>query len=123
MSKSRSNSLQNKRRKPSRDTVVNWGALLSLIANELDICIRELRERRCGILEVRQEYFTSDMSFDEPSDKGLRTLATVLGGLENGIGCVMRRFDQFRAKLFQKLATDAISDGKEEFEYFDLDSE
>ena len=55
MSKSRGNTFQSKCRKPSRDTLVDWGALLSLIANELDVCMKELRERRRGILEVRQE--------------------------------------------------------------------
>ena len=85
--------------------------------------MKELRERRRGILEVRQEYFPSDKPFEEPSDKGLESLASELGGLEHGIGCVVRRFDQFRAKLFQDVANDAIRDRKETYPYFDLDLE
>jgi hypothetical protein len=121
MSKSRSNSLQNKCLKPSRDTIVDWDSLLGLIANELDVCIREPRERRRRILEVRQDLFPSDKPFKAPSDKGLKSLASELGGLEHGIGRVVLRFDQFRAKLFQDVANDTLRDRNEEFLGFDFD--
>jgi hypothetical protein len=123
MSKSRHNTLQNKCRIPTRDTIVDCDSLLGLIANELDVCIRELRERRRGILEVRQELFPSDKPFEAPSDKGLKSLSSELGGLEHGIGRVVLRFDQFRAKLFQDVANDTLRDRKEAYPYFDLDSE
>ena len=123
MSKSRGNTFQSKCRKPSRDTLVDWGALLSLIANKLDVCMKELRERRRGILEVRQEYFPSDKPFEEPSDKGVKSLASELGCLEHRIKCVVHRFDQFRARLFQDVANDAIRNRKEASPYFDLDLE
>jgi hypothetical protein len=74
---------------------------LGLIANELDVCIPELRERRRRILEVRQECFSSDQAFEEISDSGLKSLASELGGLEHGIG-------RYR---------------KEASPYFDLDAE
>jgi hypothetical protein len=62
------------------------GSLLSLIANELDVCMKELKERRRGILELRKEYFPSDMPFEEPTNKGLESLASELGDLEHGNG-------------------------------------
>lgn len=111
-------------RKPSRRVVIDWGSLLSLIGNELDVCIGELRERKRGILQVQKEYFQRH-GFDgsiERNIKGLERLASELGGLDHGMGWVASRFE-FRAKLFQDFANEAIRKSKERLVTSDLDEE
>jgi hypothetical protein len=100
--KAASSNRQNK--KPSRVALADWGSLLSHIANELDGCISALRKRRRGILEVREEYFPFDGFGQTSTTKGLECLASELGGLDHGMGCVVRRLKQFDAKLFWGLA-------------------
>jgi hypothetical protein len=124
MSKSRRNTLKNKCLRSSRDTLVNWGSLLSLIADDLDACISELRARRRRILEVQTGYFVSNKPFEEPTTEGLEDLASALCRLDHGIEYVIGRFGQLRPKAFQDIAGDAIRDRKEACpSYFDPDSE
>ena len=112
MSKSRNN-IGNKSLEPSRDTVVDWDSLLSLIAAELDVCIKKLRGHRRRVLEVRKDYFPGYDPSERPSIKGLENLESALGGLERGIGDVVRRCHQFRAGAFQDIVSEAIRDRKE----------
>ena len=42
---------------PSLDSVIDWNALLSFIASELDLCIWELKLCRKEIIEIQQEAF------------------------------------------------------------------
>jgi hypothetical protein len=102
-----------------RDTLVDWGSLLSVIADDLDACITELRARRRRILEVQTGYFVSNKPFEEPTTEGLENLASALCRLDHGIEYVIGRFGQLRPKAFQHIAGDAIRDRKD----FDLDSE
>jgi hypothetical protein len=81
MSKSRSNSLQNKCQKPSRDKGVDWGAFVKF-ANEFDVCVIELKKCRDGTLKVQRKYSPSDKQCDEPSDMELKSLARELRTLE-----------------------------------------
>jgi hypothetical protein len=113
MSKSRRNLLKSKCLKSPRDTLVNWGSLLSLIADDLDACTTELRERRRRVLEVKARYFGSNKPFEEVTTEGLADLASALDRLDHGIEYVGGRLGRLRAKAFQDLAADAIRDGKE----------
>ena len=74
MSKSRRNTLKNKCLRSSRGTLVDWGSLLSLIADDLDACTAELKARRRRILEIQARYFISHKPFEEPPLRGLRIL-------------------------------------------------
>jgi len=113
MSKSRRNTLKNKRLRSSRVTLVDWGSLLSLIADDLDACTAELKARRRRILEIQARYFISHKPFEEPTVEGLADLASALDRLDHGIEYVVGRLGRLRAKAFQDLAADAIRDGKE----------
>ena len=74
MSKSRRNTLKNKCLRSSRVTLVDWGSLLSLIADDLDACTAELKVRRRRILEIQARYFISHKPFEEPTVEGLADL-------------------------------------------------
>jgi hypothetical protein len=124
MSKSSRNTLKNKCLRSSRVTLVDWGSLLSLIADDLDACITELRARRRRILEVQTGYFVSNRPSEEPTTEGLENLASALSRLHHGIEHVIGRFGQLRPKAFQHIAADAIRDRKEASpSYFDLKPE
>ena len=104
-----SSNLQNK--KPSRVTVVNWGGLLSVIADELEDSITVLRSRECAILKVQQDWFR----LNEPSGlvlfEALEAFTEEIDNLEGTIGYVKNRFDRFKTKSLKDLANDALRDG------------
>jgi len=110
MSKSNNETIETK--EVSRDTLVDWGALLSFIAAELDICVKDLTKRRRRILEVRQAHFPSDKPGEEPTSEGLESLASALGSLEWEKREVVRRFN--KAKAFRDMAKDALHYREEE---------
>jgi hypothetical protein len=102
---------------PSRDVLVDWGVLLSLIADDLDKSIKELKELRHEILDVRQEHFPSVKPFQAPKKDGLERVADQLQSLESGVTRVVDRFRPFRA--FRKVVRNAIDDREDSD--FDLD--
>ena len=95
----------------SRVTVVNWGGLLSVIADELEDSITVLRSRKCAILKVKQDWFR----LNEPSGlvlfEALEAFTEEIDNLEGTIGYVKNRFDRFRTKSLKDLANDALRDG------------
>ena len=81
----------------SLDTLVDWGSLLSLIADELDACTRELRDGRQRILKVRNDYL-SGLPNERARIKGLKNIASALCCLElAGDNCKTRQ--QFAAQI------------------------
>ena len=90
-------------------TLVDWGSLLSLIANELDACTHELRNDREIILKVRDDY-RPGLPKGKPSLEELENIAIA-------IGKVVRRFEQIRPKAFREIARAAMRD-LEKAEFF-----
>jgi hypothetical protein len=115
MRKSPTKVLPNNAIEPSRDVLVDWGALLSVIADELDESIKELKERRHKILDAREEHFPSVKPFQAPKNGGLKSVAAQLKSLESEVTSVVSRFRRFRA--FRDVAGDAIDDEDSDFDF------
>ena len=80
---------------------------MSLIADELGVCIGRLEAHRREILEVQCENYPYPFV---PDSKGLNNLANEFDSLEFGISSVVSCFAKFKLKHFNDVAKDAIRD-------------